>query len=414
MGVIEGVDPKDLAQAGWGLILPADQDPAPVLDALGPLLNLRQSQAGERFRLFVGADGYRPGESKFGFLARHRTGPGPADPQRMPYYLAICAGPERIPLRFQSQLDVQYAVGRLDLDTLDGFAAYASSVVAAEPGTAIPPRLVAFCPSHASDIHTGLLEGLLVRPMIESLESAFPSWAQQRLVGDWATKGALLELLRGRSAPGLLLCAGHGIGFPCGHPLQAARQGALVCADWPGPEAHGGPLPQDFTLGADDIGDDLSLAGTLVFLLASFGAATAEQDQWERQLAAEPAPVTPSPFTSALAKRLLALPSGGALAVVGPAESMLGFSSSWSKARAQTDVFRSVFRRLMSGHRVGHAMEWFNERSVEFSTVLSDELEDIAFGKQTDLSELCGLWIGTNDMRSLVLIGDPAVRVPSP
>ena len=88
LGVKEGVDPKRLDESGWGIIFAHDADPA-IQEALGPLLQLRQGQTGERFRVYADGDGYRPGESKSAWLARapRKMGPGPADPDQVPYYL---------------------------------------------------------------------------------------------------------------------------------------------------------------------------------------------------------------------------------------------------------------------------------------------------------------------------------------
>ena len=111
-GVAAGIDGGDLAQAGWGVILPHDADPAP-LDALRPLLDLRRRQAGaekaERYQEFTGYRGYRPAEAKEDFLARHGVMSGNAvDPdQGVHYYLLLVGDPGAIPYRFQYELDIE-------------------------------------------------------------------------------------------------------------------------------------------------------------------------------------------------------------------------------------------------------------------------------------------------------------------
>src|SRR5689334_2951580 len=105
MAPIVGVDPKDLAASGWGIIFSQGESPQ-IREALEPLLRLRQVQAGLRFKILM----HRAGESKAEFLSRHGAGPGAADPERVPYYLLIAASPIAIDFSFQYQLDVQYAV----------------------------------------------------------------------------------------------------------------------------------------------------------------------------------------------------------------------------------------------------------------------------------------------------------------
>ena len=44
-GVVSGFDADKLDEVGWGLIFAADVDPAPVLEALSPLIERRRAEA---------------------------------------------------------------------------------------------------------------------------------------------------------------------------------------------------------------------------------------------------------------------------------------------------------------------------------------------------------------------------------
>jgi hypothetical protein len=418
LGPRDGIDPKDLSQAGWGVVFPRDENGA-VREALGDLLGHRRGQAAGRrerfYREFRGEDGYRPGEEKWQFLERHGAGFGPADPDNVPYYLLLVGDPETIPFRFQYQLDVEYAVGRLCFETLDEYAAYARAVVAAETrdGTAgKEPSAVFFGVRNPGDQATQQSADFLVEPLAERAAQRHPRWqVRQALAGD-ATKARLAELLGGEATPSLLFAASHGLAFPHGSRRQRPHQGAVLCQDWPGPREWPKPIPPDFYFSADDLDRDAALGGLIAFYFGCYGGGTTRLEDYAFRHGRDAAAVAPHDFVARLPQRLLGLARGGALAVIAHVEQCWGYSFLGLEGGERLVAFEDTLDRLLSGHPVGSAMEVVNRRYAELSTVLSEELKQARYGKQVDERELVRLWTAENDARSYVVLGDPAVRLP--
>ncbi len=412
----EGADPKDLGQVGWGAIFAfADKDKTPAIrEALRPLLEHRRAQAARDkehyYKEYVGPAAYRPNESKNDFLARHGAGPGPADPEKVPYYLLIVGDPETIPYRFQYQLDVQYAVGRIYFDTVEEYAQYAHNVVLTEQQAPFLARRAAFFGvANPDDRATQLSAEKLIKPVVADLTEKKPDWEIKTFSPEQSTKAQLATLLSGGAdTPALLFTASHGMGFPLDDSRQLKHQGALLCQDWPGPRAWKQPIPENFYFSGDDISSNANLLGLLAFFFACFGAGTPKLDEFAHR-AGQREQIAPDAFLANLPRRMLAQ---GALAVVGHVERAWGTSFIWDKAGAQVEVFNSNFKRLMGGHPVGSAFEYFNGRYAEISTELSTLLEEIHFGAVISPDKLAGTWTANNDARSYVVIGDPAVRMP--
>lgn len=422
LGVAEGIDPLKLDETGWGVIFASGDTQAPdIQEALSPLLALRKAQAGQYYYEYSGTNGYTSGESKMAFLERHGVGPGPADPKNgMPYYVLIVGSPEIIPYRFQYQLDVQYAVGRIYFDTLDEYASYARSVVAAERGEVVLPRQATFFSvANPGDEATALSTENLVKPLVHKLireqQDQEHEWTIQSVVGEQATKARFRRLLGGdatRSA--LLFAAGHGVGFPMGHSKQEGQQGALLCQDWPGVEEWGRrAFPPEFYFAAHDVEESTRLNGLIAFFFACFGAGTPKVDNFYREAyKARAETIAQHPFIARLPQRMLAHANGGALAVVGHIDRAWSYSFMWGHAEEQVEIFESTLMRLMRGYPVGSAIEYFNERYAEIAVDLSNELEEVEFGRKVRSVELARLWTMNNDARNYVILGDPAVRLP--
>jgi hypothetical protein len=416
LGLRDDFDPRHLASSGWGVIFPQDVRPE-IREALAPLIEHRRQQASalveRRFREFAGKDGYQAPERKSEFLRRFGVGPGPAVPDRFPYYLLLVGSPEEIPWSFQHALDFGYAVGRLFFDTAEEYARYAETVIAAETGRITKPRwLTLFGTRHPGDRATELMADYLISPLADALSSSCPV---ETFVAGEATKERLARLLGGNETPALLFTALHGVGYPAGDPQQLDRQGALLCQDWPGPGTWKRPLASDFFFAGDDVADGARPAGLIAFFYACHSVGTPWHDAYPERAASgghERRLLAPRPFAARLPRRLLGHPAGGALAVIGQVERTWGYSFLWEGGGRQTQVFEETLKRLLSGYTVGHALEPFALRLGELAEDLTSVLEAASLNEPVDPKELVRLWTAHNDARTYTLLGDPAVRLP--
>jgi len=418
-------DPIKVANAGWGAIFPADMNPslkATIMEALQPLFDLRQSQAGDLFRICDGGDAYRSGERKSQYFERLGVGPGLADPRQLPFYLLLVGSPEEIPYSFQYQLDVMRAVGRLDFGSdVEAYHDYALSVVLAESGDIVLPRRAAlFAPMNRGDKATHLSAQLLVQPLYENLVQPAPdfdvalkhAWeVQAPLLGEGqATHESLQRLLGGDAmeTPSLLFTASHGIELPANHPAQTRQQGALLCQDWPG---IGSDVLRNHYFAAEDVHPSADLTGMMALFFACYGAGTPQMDQFAAQAFKVREKIAPHGFTAALPQRLL---KQGALAVIGHVERAWGYSFISPQGGQENQTFITAMRTLMNGDPIGVATDSsFNMRYAALSSDLSADLEELTWNP-SHLSdyELAYRWTANNDARSYVVLGDPAARLP--
>lgn len=420
------VDNKQLSSAGWGIIFAFEDNhlvPA-IMEALKPLLDLRKSQAGPYYREYLNSDSYRPEESKYDFLLRHNIGFGPADPPKMPYYLLLVGSPTKIPFHFQYQLDIQYAVGRVNFEKEDGspdleaYATYAQNVVKAEKREQCSSaKATFFGVKNNDDRATYLSTNHLVEPLADCLRE-MPIWNVETFIGPEATKSQLTSIFE-RKVPDFLFTASHGIGFPLGDSGQIQEQGSLLCQDWPGPQQWRKEIRNDFYFGANDISSDVDLQGMIAFIFACYSAGTPKYDDFVQSgngSNVQPAQVANTSFTASLPQKML---RQGALAVAGHIERAWSYSfllpgsgMEPPETARQLGVFKDMLSSLTNGYPVGSAKEPFNERYAEVASDINSELERIKFGGTPDDTKLTVLWTTNHDARNYIVLGDPAVRLP--
>jgi hypothetical protein len=417
-GVGADIDIADIAQAGWGVIFPAnlpvDQVSA-LKDSLKPLLDLRREQASRIdpsfYREFIGPDlGYHSGESKNDFLKRFGRAPGAANPALgVPFYLLIVGSPEEIPFVFQYQLDVQYGVGRIHFDKFEDYAIYAESVVRAERQLVTrQKRAVFFGPSH--DFVTGLSSRSLVGPLAGKISVKHTDWNVRTVLPEESTKSTLSGLLGGAEAPAILFTASHGLGFKLDDFRLLPHTGSLLCQDF---TAHqGGRISEQHYFSADDISSDANVGGTLAFFFACYGAGSPRIDNFYRDALGREKIIAPYAFLSRLPLNLLSHPKGGALGVFAHVDRAWAYSFLWDDDLALADIetFGNMISALLSGRPVGAASDYFGARYGEIATMLNEEINETTSEHQYE-DKIAWWWTSNQDARNYTFIGDPAVRL---
>ena len=203
----------------------------------------------------------------------------------------------------------------------------------------------------------------------------------------------------------LLVTVSHAVTFPADHRSQRARQGALICADWPGPVQWSRAIPPSHTVAALDLPDG-ALGGGVALLFGCHTAGTPLRDPYDSDQPEEARELTTQPFVSALVKRLLGR-QGGALAVVGHVGRVFE-ASCWWRGVSQIGPIEDTVRALLDGRRLGEALDGFGQRFAELAAMWARSQMDPEAAEADPL----GLWLAFHDARSWSLLGDPAVRLP--
>lgn len=399
-------NPARLEEAGWGVIVHADEDPL-VMAALEPLLQHRQRLAGRCYKeIRVKAEDFTldPDLAAGEFQRKHQIAPsGDVDPEVLPYYLLIVGGPELIPFEFQYELDIRYAVGRIFFERPEDYATYARNVVATETAPPFASRSARLFAAENDDL-TRESTAKLALPLTAKMHRLAPKWDWACLAGANATRHQLDRLMGGADTPSLLLTLGHGVLY--GQPDLKQRlqyQGGLLCSDWKGP---GHRLFFDHAFFAKDVNPSINMRGSIAFFFSCFTAGTTQLDDFYPD-DAERRQIHPFPFVSRLPMALLAC-ERGPLAVIGHIDRAYLYSFLWDQQTSEITHFASLFYQLMEGKRLGDAMGTFNRRFAEVSAqILARQMRQ---GPQA--TDKLHVWNAWHDSRNYLVLGDPAVALP--
>lgn len=465
LGVVADIKAAELDQARWAVVINAFEDAA-LIEAVWPLIEHRMRQMkltpppvsfqpGEDAKTWHArhTEGgtqnlkdhwgkippvmiYRPDERHGQWLGRHGVAAGPVDPRRgVPYYLLLLGRPgpladgdnKQIPMNFQYLLDIFWGVGRLCFTDdqgnhrIDDYKAYTERLITFELAQDARERLrkevVYFSTRHDADIATIRSANELALPLTRWHENpentpAKLGYTMRSFIEREATKdtlGKVLNVSGGDKPPAILFTAGHGLGLPLSDPKLVMHQGALITQDW-----GGGTVKPEHWFAGEDLGS-ARVDGMFAFLFACYGLGCPDLDEFiftsGTGVEEERPRVANFPLIAQLPQRLLA---NGALGVLGHVDRAWTFSFSGTepKVTAQSQPFEDVLGRLLKGKRAGDATDQFNTIQGDRAMTLTEELENIKFGKQVDDFELAKLWMARNDARNYALLGDPAARLP--
>lgn len=419
-----GVVAESLASAGWGVVFAGSSaEKKRSREALGPLLAVRRAGAGELFRELELFDD----EDATDFRSRLGAAFGPVEPRELPWYLLLVGPIEAVPFDLDFELGLAHAVGRLSFEDPEDLAAYARRVARAarlepalepvpprtagersgtgpggSPSRLVPPTTI-FAPSHPGDPSTAACVEHLARPWADALCARSSERPPEILLGPRATRERLLDRL---ALPGqLLLAAGHGVTYRPEDGCQQSRQGALVCADWPGRAQGPRPILAEETLAAADLAPG-ALADGIGLLFGCHTAGTPRLDPFDDPDPRRAKEIAPKPFVAALPQALLGR-GGGALAVLGHVGRAFEASFVWRGLR-QSAPLVDVARALLDGRRLGFAVDGLRQRAAHLgATSWRHELDT-----ESPSDREIDVWVATHDALSWTLLGDPAVRLP--
>jgi len=425
--------PNDLEAQRWGVIAPDGALGDSLLQAIAPLIELREKQQGapvKTYRVPPDMDA-RAAERWQRTVLRDAEVPE----EERPKYLLILGDLHHVSIELQQVLAHGAYVGRLHAGhpegeaDLAGYAAYARKVLAHEQRTPEEkgPDLLLYTAQDGTSA-TRLGHRLLVEPCLEEMRTRWKAKSptlNPGLIPYESTGPDALLRAAGEARAAVMLSVTHGLGRPekgwASPEEQRATQGALSVG--PG-----------LALTGDMLRQTPFLPGGMWFCVACFGAATPAKSAFHAWLSllakagaypGHPESVLSNlpgpwdrPFLAALPQALLANEQGP-LAIIGHSDLAwaLSFTEVDDPASSRAPHFLSALKVLANGSRAGVALDALMREYREINNHLMagyqarEDAQLHGHPDSTDPVRQGTLWMQRNDLRGYLLLGDPAARL---
>lgn len=417
----KGAAPDDLRAQRWGLVVPAGKPERARLVA--ELVAHREAQQGARALVYEAPpdlDGYAAAAWVRDVYEDRRV-----SARERPRYLLLLGDLSELSEDLQHALATQAFVGRLALDDEEAYARYGAKIIAAEnaPAAAARPRLVLHArpPMHEGDMAGRIAVERLIAPCVEEARRE----GLEAINTSSPTGEELIEAIRA-SDPAVLLTVCHGHGAPAKGWSSAAVQRRLQGALLLGPNR---------VLSATAAERARLLPGGIWFMHSCFGAATPTVSAYapwmgcfrEDEAAALGSvldahrPRDGRGFLSALPAALLGNPEGP-LAVIGHSDAAWvdTFHDPERPERSSAGRVFEPLRMLCEGRPAGVAVA-----ALLDACRLEEQglLELYAMGsrapgggrsaeaREREAGRFGQAWLGRQNLRGFMLLGDPAARV---
>lgn len=411
-----GHDENSVHDKHWGIIVAEPQAKA-IVDALAPLIALREAQMGEPVKVFALPDGV--GVTWSGAQRWMAANWLDLDHDERPDYLLIAGDLDAVPMAIHRVFAREAFLGRIAFTRpdrspdLDGYRTYAEKVVRHHQARIERrPDVLLYQVDDGSDA-TWLAQKALIEPASRHLAGAHKRFAE---VTHLASSGFGMptpdELLGapGLDAANILLTASHGVAARS-DTTRMAIQGAMSFG-----REH---------LRAEDLETGTFLPGGLWIYVACFGAGTPNQSAfapWLKRLFPNggeakqvQATLSARPFIAALPQAALRNPEG-------PLGMIAHLDLAWSYGliepvvpRTQrephhrlTDVIARLGMRRTTTEATsfGLAMQKITRTVGRFDGANADTRT------YHDRPARNAAWMARNDLEGYVLLGDPAARLP--